>query len=95
MTHMEIYQDGMRCHRDLAKVTAELAQELAAHVDTTRSLLNSVEATVGYQRERNAALATLARVEALAAQWGQVGDHFASLNTIVADLRIALAEPTP
>jgi len=58
MTHMEIYQDGIRCHAALANAKAELA-------DTAKSLLNAVELAVKYQHERDAARATIARVEAL------------------------------
>ena len=85
MTHMEIYQDGIRCHAALANAKAELA-------DTAKSLLNAVELAVGYQHERDAALATVARVQALAAQWWDHPAYEWQLDGAV-ELRAALAEP--
>jgi len=82
MTHMEIYQDGIRCH-------AALAQAKAALADTEKSLLASVEATVGYQHERDAALAAIARVEKVCDSAEAFGDEIE-----VADILAALAEPT-
>ena len=57
MTHMEIYQDGIRCH-------AALAQAKTALADTEKSLLASVEATVGYQHELRETTAVLVAVTA-------------------------------
>ena len=58
MTFRELQANDVACRRALTKVTAELA-------DTAKSLLNAVELAVKYQHERDAARATIARVEAL------------------------------
>ena len=93
MTHMEIYQDGIRCHTALAKATAELA-------DTAKSLLNAVELAVGYQHERDELLrqladanAIIARVDGLAVQWWDDPTSEGQIDAAEA-LRAALAEPT-
>ena len=66
---MEIYQDGVRCHAALAKATEELARVRAAqdqsYADAIASLVASTEMIGKLTRERDVALATLARIEAV------------------------------
>ena len=99
MTHMETYRDGIACHRELAKVKAELVQAREMENDYYQNAISNYVAASkiagDLTRQRNAALLTLDRVRRVAAQWEQIDSSFVSLNAVVVDIRAALTpEPT-
>ena len=61
--------------------------------DEIQSFIAAVKGQVKAERERDAALATVARVEALAAQWWDHPDSEGQIDA-AADIRAALTEPT-
>ena len=93
MTHMEVYQDGVRCHAALAKATEELARVRAAqdqsYADAIASLVASTKMIGKLTKERDAALAMLDCVERVCDNAEVFGYEVAA-----ADLRLALKEPT-
>jgi len=89
---METYRDGVACHRDLAKVKAELARARETENEYYRNAISSFVASVKAEgkltRERDAALATIARVEKVCDDAEAYGDEIDTL-----EVRAALAEP--
>jgi len=101
---METYRDGIACHRELAKVKAELVQARETEREYYRNAISSFVASVRAEgelkRERDAANVRLDKIRQLCTECEFDGivvtkdDATIASYALVDDIRTALAGPT-